>query len=334
MFQTEPILFLQSFASDFLTGFFVFFTEVGKSEYFTILIIVVLFGFSIRKGYFLLYVVILTGLADSFFKNLFALPRPANVDSRVLLPGKDYPNPTTHFRQGAKSFFGALPQGVVDQFRLKPFDSWGFPSGHAANAMALWGSVFRLFRKAWVRIISIIFIAAIPLSRMYLGRHFLADILAGSALGFFILFLIHRFLFRRIDLLDFLFEKGIPMGRNLRFILFWFFFLVLPVLLALLPLMDTGSCATLFGFNLGFVLLRFRGFPEDSGLWWQRLLRILIGFILFSLAQYLFVTLFGALHLQEKGVVFFCLRTISFFLPSWLGIEICVGLKLYRRRKS
>lgn len=33
MFQTEIIIFIQSFASDFLTAFFKFFTEIGKSTY-------------------------------------------------------------------------------------------------------------------------------------------------------------------------------------------------------------------------------------------------------------------------------------------------------------
>lgn len=78
MFQTEIIIFLQSFASDFLTA---------------------------------------------FLKNLFALPRPANVDSNVLLPGKDYPNPTTLKSMGAKSFFGQLPREAVDHLRIHRIDS-------------------------------------------------------------------------------------------------------------------------------------------------------------------------------------------------------------------
>lgn len=69
--------------------------------------------------------------------------------------------------------------------------SFSFPSGHAAMAAALYGfAVYFLWRRSatWGRRLNILFagiflIAAIGFSRLYLGVHFLSDVLGGTLLG-------------------------------------------------------------------------------------------------------------------------------------------------------
>lgn len=69
--------------------------------------------------------------------------------------------------------------------------SFSFPSGHAAIAAALYGfAVYFLWRRAatWGRRLNILFagiflVAAIGFSRLYLGVHFLSDVLGGYLLG-------------------------------------------------------------------------------------------------------------------------------------------------------
>lgn len=330
MFQTEPILFLQSFASGFLTGLFKFFTILGRPEYFSILILAILFGFSIRKGYMLVYVVIWTGMLTNFFKNLFALPRPANVDSRVILPGKDSPNPTHFYQKGAKTFFGSLPRDVVAEFRLNPFDSWGFPSGHASTAVALWGSIFHFFRKTWIRGVSILFLLMIPLSRVYLGRHFPADVFGGLLLGFLLLFLGSRLIFRNQALIDFLFDKKNRFGMDLRSFLFWFHFLILPAVLPFIPRMDIETSASFLGFNLSFISMRFRGFPSDSGTLLKRIVRFLIALAVFFALRYLTEQAIDSLQLPDTGIFAFLLNSISIFLSIRGAFEISIQLKLFQ----
>lgn len=65
-------------------------------------------------------------------------------------------------------------------------DSMSFPSGHATSALAL--SVFCLFdsrldNKLWGLFFCLIACVA-ALSRVYLGHHYLSDVLAGSCIGF------------------------------------------------------------------------------------------------------------------------------------------------------
>lgn len=83
--------------------------------------------------------------------------------------------------------------------RPRPFDgtvnetSFSFPSAHAALSIALYGFIAYLFwqkakNKAAKTIIisaSAIFILLIGFSRLYLGAHYLSDVLGGYILGAF-----------------------------------------------------------------------------------------------------------------------------------------------------
>lgn len=67
--------------------------------------------------------------------------------------------------------------------------SYSFPSGHAAGSMALYGFIaFLLFRayprhKKLIGVVVAGIILSIGFSRLYLGVHFLSDVLAGYVLG-------------------------------------------------------------------------------------------------------------------------------------------------------
>ncbi len=80
--------------------------------------------------------------------------------------------------------------------RIRPEDysyynetSYSFPSGHSMAAMAFYGLIFYLIirnhlnnRRFWA-ICGSIFILLMGFSRIYLGVHFLSDVLAGYTLG-------------------------------------------------------------------------------------------------------------------------------------------------------
>lgn len=77
-------------------------------------------------------------------------------------------------------------------------DSFSFPSGHATTAVFIFGFIayqtIQHFKskklRCFIVLLTVIFIILIDLSRMYLGVHFLSDVIAGNIIGLLGLFLI------------------------------------------------------------------------------------------------------------------------------------------------
>ena len=71
----------------------------------------------------------------------------------------------------------------IDGVTLHNFHS--FPSGHAASAFALATVLSFSVKNKSYSIVFLIMAASVGYSRMYLGQHFMDDVLAGSAIGVF-----------------------------------------------------------------------------------------------------------------------------------------------------
>jgi hypothetical protein len=71
--------------------------------------------------------------------------------------------------------------------------SFGIPSGHAQNAVSVWGMMADGVRKrwAWITAFSIAFL--IGFSRLYLGVHFPHDVIAGWLIGGILLWVFMRY---------------------------------------------------------------------------------------------------------------------------------------------
>jgi membrane-associated phospholipid phosphatase len=331
MFQTEIIIFLQSFASDFLTAFFKFFTEIGKSTYAAPLVLIVMFGISFRMGFILLHAVSWNGLLTFYLKEFFSLPRPSNVDIHVKLLGESFSNPTLFESMGAKNFFGGFLRETVEYIRNSPFDSWGFPSGHASHAVVLWGSISLYVKKTWVYLTAVMMIVFISFSRMYLGRHFLADVLGGLLLGFIVALVFYRGIYKNNSIIFFLFEKSEKIRISLGTILFLFYFLVVPFLVLLIPGIPMEQAAALLGLNLGFMMIRRRGIPKDTGHLLQRSGRVFLAGTVFFLFYAGLKRGIGLVLINEPASIEFIRLVFSMFISLWGSVEISIKLGLYKR---
>ncbi len=103
-----------------------------------------------NRGFFMMNLVVFASAAAGALKYAFARPRPSPTDFKVMA-GDGY-------------------------------DTHGFPSGHATIIAAGFTYCYGAIEKYW-KAIFVIIVVLVLYSRMYLGMHYLTDVLAGLALG-------------------------------------------------------------------------------------------------------------------------------------------------------
>jgi len=145
------ILYLQNLGA-WLAWPMKFFTFLGNEEFY-LLVAPALYwcldtAVGLRMGLYLM----LSGGINSALKLSFNGPRPYWHDTRITA--------------------------------LSHETSFGLPSGHAQNAIVVWGSLAARYGR-WFLALLLMFL--IGLSRLYLGVHFPSDVLAGWLIGFVLL---------------------------------------------------------------------------------------------------------------------------------------------------
>jgi membrane-associated phospholipid phosphatase/putative flippase GtrA len=240
----EVIIWLQQF-SPALDVPFKTITFMGDQPFFMLLLPLVYWCLNRRAGARLTILFLLSAYLNTVAKVLAAQPRPYQYDPRVL--------------------------------QLHKAGGGGFPSGHTQNAVVVWGYLASQFSRVGPWILAGALMLLIPLSRLYLGVHFPADLLGGYLLGGVLLLL---YLWLEPGVEAWLTKKGLAWQLCAG--------LLVPLLMVLL-VPSAGkygviTAATLMGMGVGFALERRWVRFESDGLWWKRVLRFLIGVpVLFTL---------------------------------------------------
>ena len=89
--------------------------------------------------------------------------------------------------------FQPRPYYVSDQVRAwRGSPGLGMPSGHAAVALCVWGTLALSQRSRTVTLIAIVLIALVGISRIYLGVHSPSQVMLGWAVGLGLLSMMQR----------------------------------------------------------------------------------------------------------------------------------------------
>ena len=275
MFETDIHHALQSLATPALTWFMIAVSFVGNVQFLVPFVVLIMFGFDTRKGFALLHLILWTAALTSILKEWIAYPRPDLADAGVLLLGKGTPNLSPFVGMDAPDFWSAVPHAVIDYHRAMGF-SHGIPSAHASIAVATWGGLSLLFRRRWILLPALALILLTPISRMYLGKHFLADVVAGLLVGSFMLGLA-VLLVRRIGALTRIIRSELLASLNARErTLAILYLLALPPLLGVAPEFTMSQASLLWGLNAGFLFSWSRRLITPSSDATARVLDVLI----------------------------------------------------------
>ncbi len=329
MFQTEIILFLQSFESTFLNAFFKIINSLGYSDFYIPILMIIMFGIDFKKGFYFLHVLLWTSFVTTFLKEYFALPRPSDVDLNVKLINKDYSNPTRFSGMGARHFFGGLPQEVISYFRNLQDYSYGLPSGHVSSTTAIWGSVSLLFQQLWIKMLAVSLIILMPITRMYLGRHFLIDVLGGLIVGLVFVLIFYHFVFKSQAIHNAFSGRVKYFSLNPRTTLILSYFFFTPLIFYWIAPQDNLSDAgNLLGLNIGFILLSIKGLPLDAGTFLQKILRILIAVVLFFGSNLILKNI----GLDDIPTLEFIRAIIVSFIVIYVTVELGIKFRVYKRK--
>jgi membrane-associated phospholipid phosphatase len=239
-----------------------FFSFLGTEEFYMLVLPVLYWCINSTLGLQVAFMLMVSGGLNDALKLAFHGPRPY--------------------------WYSSIVQGLTLE------TSFGVPSGHAQNAMGVWGIMAAGIRKWWAWLVAGLIIFFIGFSRLYLGVHFLHDVLLGWLIGGLLLWLMIRLWEPMAAWL----KKRSP-GQQ---ILLAFLASLVLAILSLIPYFwlkavnwqppqawaayatsavnlegPTTTAGTFFGLALGLVWLNRKGGFATRGAWWQLVLRYLLG---------------------------------------------------------
>ena len=148
-FSFELIRWLQNTYPQ-LEGFFSFITSLGREEFYLALFPLIYWCINKQLGKAVGYIFLTMVTVNYMLKEVLREPRPFWLEPDV---------------------------GLVME------DGFGLPSGHTQFATALYLSIAYWYRRSWGWVLAILFIILMGTSRIYLGVHFVHDVLLGLLIG-------------------------------------------------------------------------------------------------------------------------------------------------------
>jgi len=152
----EAVLWMNVHHNAIANSLFYYFTILGNAWYY-IFIAIFLLLIGIRYSMMAFGSLILIAIAVQSLKHLLNLPRPL-------------------------AYFGESVQLIqVKDVIIRSYH--GFPSGHTATGLSVFYLLALVFKNKILSWVLVLPASLIAISRIYLGQHFLIDVVAGLVLG-------------------------------------------------------------------------------------------------------------------------------------------------------
>ena len=229
-------------------------TQLGEETAFLVAAMIVFWCVDKKKGYYVMAVGFFGTLLNQFLKLVFRIPRPWVAD----------------------------PNFTVVEGAVEAAAGFSFPSGHSTSSVGTFGAIGYASGNSAVKWICYGVCVLVPFSRLYLGVHTPADVLAGAALSVVMIKVLSPMVWRQSE----------SRTRNLLAILLTLSFGLL-LFTKFFPFdigeselhnLTSGSknAYTMLGAVAGLMVVyplerKFVNF-ETKAVWWAQLLKIVLGF--------------------------------------------------------
>ena len=147
----EIVRWVQTFRNPLLDPIMGTTYYLGAEDFFILFLPLIFWCLHKRLGIRLSAVLLFSIYVNAFFKDLFAAPRPWQVDSKLYAPFKT--------------------------------EGFGMPSGHSQCAVTFWGYIAAQLKTRWWWALAIFMSLFIGIGRIYVGDHFPQDVLLGWTFG-------------------------------------------------------------------------------------------------------------------------------------------------------
>jgi membrane-associated phospholipid phosphatase len=151
--QLKLIELIQNLHSPVLDLIFELITITGEEEFMIVIAAWLLWCHNKRFGYRLGFAFLMSVVVNGVIKESFKIDRPHQVDDSITA------------------------------IRVERATSYSFPSGHTQGAASFWGGIMTYMKQKKIIALGIVMIALVAFSRMYLGVHWLFDVLGGIIIG-------------------------------------------------------------------------------------------------------------------------------------------------------
>ncbi len=313
MFQTTPITWLQEFSTPALTIFMQALSYIGYPTFYIVFILILFFCIDYKKGWEILHLTLFGALLTFLLKDFFSYPRPFYLDGSAQLLDPFLLKSKFPLIQGfeQQSFFALIPENILDEFRKLKDPKYGFPSGHTSLSLCFWGFLYISYKdNRIIKLLSLFMIIGVPFSRVYLGVHFIGDIIGGYILGLVTLFIFKQKIVKCI----FLFRPPL-----LNFSMIYLFLFPFATLFILSTTDIFISCYFLGINTLLFTMKDFNVIEKlESGPYRNRIILFFSVLILFFSIRLLLKNILIIIDLNENILA----TIIRHILTPFLGISI------------
>jgi membrane-associated phospholipid phosphatase len=152
-FELDVSRFFRSISTETLDKIVQILTFMGSQMVIIVLVAIIYFVLDKKAGEKIIYIALTSYGVNNALKGVCAVKRPFQVDPDIEAAG------------------------------VEDATGYSFPSGHSQGAASVYFSIANHFKKTWLWIVAIAIIVIVGFTRIWLGVHFLSDVVVGISLG-------------------------------------------------------------------------------------------------------------------------------------------------------